>query len=47
MIRITYVNNLTLRRASLEEVPFAKEFEFRAENYSMELAEKEICRTLK
>ncbi len=34
-------------RASLEEVPFAKEFEFRAENYSMELAEKEICRTLK
>merc|ERR1712126_379122 len=34
-------------RSNIEEVPFAKEFEFRAEAHSMETAEKEICRTLR
>ena len=31
----------------MEEVPFAKEFEFRAESTTLENAEKEICRTLR
>jgi len=34
-------------RENLEESEFAREFEFRADTYSMENAEKEICRTLK
>merc|ERR1712142_955668 len=34
-------------RSNIEEVPFAKEFEFRAEAHSMETAEKEICKTLR
>ena len=34
-------------RTCLEEVPFAKEFEFKAETTSLELAEKEICKTLR
>ena len=34
-------------RKRLEEVPFAKEFEFRAEATSLESAEKEICKTLR
>ena len=36
-----------LLRECLEESEFAREFEFRADNYTMESAEKEICRTLK
>merc|ERR1711970_1608981 len=34
-------------KSNIEEVPFAKEFEFRAEAHSMETAEKEICKTLR
>jgi len=34
-------------RTNIQEVPFAKEFEFRAEHVSMEGAEKEICKTLR
>ena len=34
-------------RSRLEEVHFAKEFEFRAEATSLESAEKEICKTLR
>jgi len=34
-------------RANLEEVHFAKEFEFRAEATSLEAAEREICKTLR
>ncbi|CAN0550648.1 unnamed protein product, partial [Ectocarpus sp. 8 AP-2014] len=34
-------------KPNIEEVPFAKEFEFRAEAHSMETAEKEICKTLR
>ena len=34
-------------KVNIEEVPFAKEFEFRAEANSMETAEKEICKTLR
>ena len=34
-------------RARLEEVPFAKEFEFRAEATTLEAAEREICKTLR
>ena len=34
-------------RSRLEEVPFAKEFEFRAESITLEAAEREICKTLR
>ena len=34
-------------RAKLEDVPFAKEFEFRAEAITLEAAEREICKTLR
>lgn len=34
-------------RFSLEDSEFAREFEFRADNHTMETAEKEICKTLK
>ena len=34
-------------RANIQEVPFAKEFEFRAENVTMEGAKREICNTLR
>jgi len=34
-------------KANIQEVNFAKEFEFRAENISMEGAEREICKTLR
>merc|ERR1711970_1526703 len=34
-------------KANIEQVGFAKEFEFRAEESSMEQAEREICRTLR
>ena len=34
-------------RQALEDAEFAREFEFRADTYTMETAEKEICRTLK
>jgi len=34
-------------KTALSEVPFAKEFDFRAELTSMETAEREICKTLR
>jgi hypothetical protein len=34
-------------KTNIEQVTFAKEFEFRAEESSMEQAEREICRTLR
>jgi len=34
-------------KVNIEQVNFAKEFEFRAEDSTMEQAEKEICRTLR
>ena len=34
-------------RSNLEEVAFAKEFEFRAETTPLENAEREICKTLR
>ena len=34
-------------RVNLEEVAFAKEFEFRAESTTLENAEREICKTLR